>query len=46
MCSAERAAELIVKALKNKKRVAYISRRWMLVGWVLKLVPAFILEKT
>jgi short-subunit dehydrogenase len=45
MVPLEKAAIQIYSAIKKKKRVAYISKRWQLVAWVLKIVPAWILKK-
>ena len=42
----EKAAKQIYTAIKKKKRVAYISKRWALIAWVLKIVPAWLLKKT
>ena len=41
----EKAVKQIYAAIKNKKRVAYISKRWQLIAWILKLAPAWILKK-
>ena len=41
----EKAVKQIYTAIKKKKRVAYISKRWQLVAWVLKIVPAWFLKK-
>ncbi|MGZ3949568.1 MAG: SDR family NAD(P)-dependent oxidoreductase [Flavisolibacter sp.] len=35
----EKAAGQIIKAIENKKRVVYISRRWWLVAQVMKWLP-------
>ncbi len=35
----EKAAEQILSALEHKKRIAYISRRWRLVRWLLPFIP-------
>jgi short-subunit dehydrogenase len=45
MVPLEKAAKQIYTAIKKKKRVAYISKRWKLVAWVLKLIPAWLLKK-
>ena len=45
MVSLEKAAKQIYKAIKNKKRVAYISKRWNLIALVLKIAPASLLKK-
>jgi short-subunit dehydrogenase len=41
----EKAVSQIYTAIKKKKRVAYISKRWQLIAWVLKLSPAWFLKK-
>ncbi|NVK52395.1 MAG: SDR family NAD(P)-dependent oxidoreductase [Flavobacteriaceae bacterium] len=41
----EKAAKQIYSAIKKKKRVAYISKRWALIAVVLKIVPAWLLKK-
>lgn len=37
-----KAAEQIYTAIKNKKRVAYITRRWWLVGTLIEWLPSFV----
>lgn len=46
MVPLEKATKQIYSAIKKKKRVAYISKRWRLIAWVLKIVPAWLLKKT
>ncbi len=46
MVPLEKAVRQIYIAIKKKKRVAYISKRWILIAWVLKLAPAWLLKKT
>ncbi|WP_159948899.1 SDR family NAD(P)-dependent oxidoreductase [Polaribacter septentrionalilitoris] len=41
----EKASRQIYAAIKKKKRVAYISKRWRLIAGVLKVVPAWFLKK-
>jgi len=41
----DKAARQIVRAINKKKKVAYITKRWNLVAWVLKHMPAFILKR-
>ncbi len=41
----DKAAQQIVKAIYKKKKVAYITRRWILVAWLLKHLPAFLLKR-
>jgi short-subunit dehydrogenase len=45
MVPLEKAANQIYTAINKKKRVAYISKRWQLIAWVLKLAPAWVLKK-
>jgi short-subunit dehydrogenase len=42
----EKATKQIYTAIKKKKRVAYISKRWRIIAYVLKLSPAWLLKKT
>ena len=41
----EKAAEQIYAAIKRKKKVVYISKRWKLIGYLLKIIPYSILKK-
>ena len=45
MVPLDKAANQIYDAIKSKKRVAYISKRWKLIAWGLKLSPAWLLKK-
>lgn len=40
----EKATKQIYTAIKKKKRVAYISKRWRVIAWVLKIVPSRVLK--
>lgn len=42
---ADKAAMQINNAIKRKKSSAYITRRWTLVAWLIKLLPGFIYER-
>jgi hypothetical protein len=42
---ADKAAIQIYGAIKRKKAHAYITRRWTLVAWLMKLLPGFIYER-
>jgi short-subunit dehydrogenase len=42
MASPEKAAEQIYSAIKNKRSHAYITRRWRLYAWFLKLIPRWL----
>jgi len=37
--SPKKAATQIYTAIKNRKKHAYVTRRWRLIGWALKLLP-------
>ena len=45
MASLEKATKQIYSAIKKKKRVAYISKRWALIAYALKIMPAWMLKK-
>lgn len=39
------AARQIMSAIDRKKRVAYVTRRWALVAWLIRRVPRWVYEK-
>lgn len=41
----DKAARQIFDVIKQKKPSAYITRRWVLVAWLLKLLPGFIYKR-
>jgi short-subunit dehydrogenase len=45
VASPEKAASLIYSAIRKKRRVAYISRRWRLFAFLLKFAPRWMYEK-
>ncbi len=45
MADVSKAAAQIYRAIKRKKRKAYITRRWALIALVLKIVPASLLKR-
>lgn len=45
MASVEKASKQIYKAIKRKKRRVYITKRWNLIAWVLKIVPSWLMKK-
>jgi len=45
MVDLNKATKQIYSAIRKKKRVAYISKRWALIAFVLKIVPAWLLKK-
>lgn len=45
MASLEKASTQIYSAIKRKKRRVYITKRWNLIAWVLKIVPSWLMKK-
>ena len=45
MVPVDKAGKQIYTAIQKKKRVAYVSKRWTLIAWVLKIVPTWLLKK-
>lgn len=45
VASVEKAAMQIFSAIENKKRKAYITRRWWIVARLMKLMPVFIYRR-
>ena len=45
MAPVEKAAQLIFTAIKRKKKVVYITKRWRIIGFLLKIIPYSILRK-
>jgi short-subunit dehydrogenase len=41
----DKAAKQIYDVIKRRKSSAYITRRWVLVAWLMKLLPGFIYER-
>ncbi len=41
----EKAAQQIIRAISRRRKVAYVTRRWSLVGWFLKRVPRWLYDK-
>jgi short-subunit dehydrogenase len=41
----DKAAKQIYNVIKRRKSSAYITRRWKLVAWLMKLLPGFIYER-
>jgi len=41
----EKAAGQIYRAIEKKKPVAYITRRWALIAWLMRVAPKFIYER-
>jgi short-subunit dehydrogenase len=43
--SVEKAAQQIFTAIKKKKKVVYITKRWRIIGFLLKIMPYSILRR-
>lgn len=43
--SPKKAADQIFRAIQNKRKVAYITKRWVLAAWILKILPDAIYHK-
>jgi short-subunit dehydrogenase len=41
----EKAAQQIFKAIQKKKKIVYITKRWRMIGWLLKIMPYSMLRK-
>jgi short-subunit dehydrogenase len=41
----QKTAEQIFEAIKQKKKVVYITKRWRLIGLILKIIPFSILKR-
>ncbi len=39
VAGAEKAARQIYVAIRKKKRHVYVTRRWRLMGWLMKAIP-------
>jgi short-subunit dehydrogenase len=42
VASPKKAAEQIYEAILKKKRIAYITKRWRLIAWLLKILPGYL----
>ena len=45
MSSLDKASRRIYTAIKRKKRRVYITKRWLLISLVLKIVPSWLIKK-
>jgi short-subunit dehydrogenase len=41
----QKAAKQIYNAIQQKKQVVYVSKRWKLIGILLKLIPYSLLKR-
>lgn len=40
--SSEKAAQQIIKGLNKKRKIIYITKRWRLIAWLIKIIPSWI----
>lgn len=45
VASSREAAEQIFEAIKKKRKHAYITKRWRLIAWVMKIAPDFLYDR-
>lgn len=45
VASPAEAASQIFNAIKKKKSHAYITKRWSIIAWLLKILPDFIYNR-
>jgi short-subunit dehydrogenase len=45
VASPSKAAKQIYKVIQQKKKKAYITKRWTIIAWVLKIIPDFIYNR-
>lgn len=45
LISADRAAELVLKAVRSQAQVRYVPKRWWFVGTVIRCIPSFVFRK-
>ena len=45
VASPKKAAKQIIDAIHSRKSHVYVTKRWRLIGWILKLLPDFLYQK-
>jgi hypothetical protein len=45
VATVEKATQQIFDAIKNKKKIAYITKRWRVIGSILKRIPRQIYDR-
>ena len=43
--SKEKAARQIFRSIQKKKRIVYVSRRWVIIAWILERIPWLIYKR-
>lgn len=41
----KKAARQIISGIEKRKKVIYVSKRWRLFAWILKIIPRYLCEK-
>ena len=41
----DKAADQIYRAIKNKRQIVYVTRRWRIIAWIVKIIPGFIYSR-
>jgi short-subunit dehydrogenase len=45
VASPEKAAKQIFKAIRKGKKHVYVTRRWRLIAWLIKILPDWLAHK-
>ena len=45
VASADKAATQIIKAIRRKRKRVYVSKRWRLIAWLMKIMPDWIYNR-
>ncbi len=45
VASPQKAAHQIYTAIEKKKKHVYVTKRWKLIGWLMKIMPEFIYNR-
>jgi len=45
MASPEKAAEQIYQAIRKRKKHVYVTRRWRIVAWLVKILPDWVVHR-
>ena len=43
--SADKASRQIIKGIKKKRKIIYVTKRWRLIAWLIKLLPDWIYNR-
>jgi len=45
MAPADKAARQIYRAIKSKRNIVYVTRRWRLIAFLMRLIPGFLFKR-